>query len=262
MRRYGLFICALLCFVILSPYACHAEEESSTIPYPKDYDIISNGASSYQGVGDYPDSPYFTMPDFYKMQSHGGLTMITGYKTYQQTKETTCGPACALTVLCHYGVTDFHELQLAKEMGTLVRIDESGELGTSTEKMAYFFRSQGWDVQSSLVSGDKTIGRTFKDPSDFKDFVVSNLKKRTPIMVENMYWGGHWRVIIGYDTMETDATADDVLIFMDTYDVSDHCQDGYAVQSAEGFFYTWMDIGLLPRNQQIQQWLIAKPKKK
>ncbi|MDO5562126.1 MAG: C39 family peptidase [Synergistaceae bacterium] len=262
IKNYGLRLFLIICFALLSPALCRAEDEDNTIPYPKSYDIISNGASAYQGVGDYPGSPYFTTPDFYKMKNHGGLTIITGYKTYQQTKETTCGPACALTVLYHYGVKNFHELQLAKEMGTLTRIDEKGELGTSTEKMSYFFRSLGWDVQSSLTSGDKTIGRSFKSPDAFKDFAVENLKNNTPIMVENMYWGGHWRVVIGYDTMDTDATADDMIIFMDSYDVTDHCQDGYAVQSAEGFFYTWLDVGMLPRGQQVQQWVIAKPKKK
>ena len=66
-------------------------------------------------------------------------------------------------------------------------------------------------------------------------------------------------VIIGYDTMGTETTADDVLIFMDSDDVCDHCQDGYAVASAEEFFHTWRDIGALPLDQRIQQYLIAYP---
>ncbi len=48
-------------------------------------------------------------------------------------------------------------------------------------------------------------------------------------MVESINWGGHWRVIIGYDTMNTEQTHDDILIMMDSYDVADHKQDGYVV---------------------------------
>lgn len=35
--------------------------------------------------------------------------------------------------------------------------------------------------------------------------MVDNLKDNTPILVENVEWGGHWRAIIGYDTMGTDT---------------------------------------------------------
>ena len=44
-------------------------------------------------------------------------------------------------------------------------------------------------------------------------FVQKELKAGHPIMVENVFMGGHWRVIIGYDTMGTQTIADDVLIF-------------------------------------------------
>ena len=74
-----------------------------------------------------------------------------------------------------------------------------------------------------------------------------------------MYWGGHWRVIIGYDTMNTEKTTDDVIIFMDSYDVLDHRQDGYTVQAAEGLFYTWKDMEYLPKGERVQQWLTARP---
>jgi hypothetical protein len=35
-------------------------------------------------------------------------------------------------------------------------------------------------------------------------------------------WGGHWQVIIGYDTMGTEVEQDDVLIVADPYDTTDH----------------------------------------
>ncbi|WP_199884254.1 hypothetical protein [Anaerosinus massiliensis] len=85
---------------------------------------------------------------------------------------------------------------------------------------------------------------------DFKNFIISNLKNNTPIMTENIDWGGHWRVIIGYDTMGTDTTADDILILADSYDTSDHYQDGYNVNSVERFYYMWFDAHMLPKGQQ------------
>ena len=82
----------------------------------------------------------------------------------------------------------------------------------------------------------------------------------TPIMVENVEWGGHWRVIIGYDTCGTENTLDDVLIMADSYDTSDHYQDGYAVNNAERFFSMWFDSSMFPKKQRNQPWIIAKPK--
>ncbi len=136
--------------------------------------------------------------------------------------------------------------------------DEQGEYGTSTSGMVHFFEEIGWDVTSSLTEADET-GYTFQDLKDFKDFILENLKNNTPIMVENIDFGGHWRVIIGYDTMGTDVLSDDVIIMADSYDTSDHFQDGYTYTNAERFFYMWFDSHILPNNQKQQQWLIAKP---
>ena len=51
--------------------------------------------------------------------------------------------------------------------------------------------------------------------------------------------GGHWQVIIGYDTMGTETTQDDVIIVADPYDTTDHNQDGYGVYAAERFLYNF-----------------------
>ena len=52
-------------------------------------------------------------------------------------------------------------------------------------------------------------------------------------------WGGHWQTIIGYDSMGTEGTQDDVLILADSYDTTDHNQDGYVVESFERLVYGW-----------------------
>ena len=80
-------------------------------------------------------------------------------------------------------------------------------------------------------------------------------------MVENVEFGGHWRVIIGVDTMGTEIISDDVLIFDDPFDTSDHKQDGYAVGSLDRFYWMWFDYCMLPKKERNQPWLIATPKK-
>jgi len=226
-------------------------EESKVIPYPSGYNITSEGASSYNGVGNVKNSPYYVALDFFTMKSTDTLTILPKYKTYQQTTEVTCGPAAALTVLTYAGNTNWDELKIAKIMGT------KPVVGTDTSGMVKFFKSIGWDVKSSLTTAKKD-GITFPNVKDFKDFVITNLKNNTPILVENIDWGGHWRVIIGYDTMGTEALADDVLILADSYDTADHFQDGYVVSPVEKFYYMWFDAHMLPKNQKTQQWLTVK----
>ena len=240
------------------------------IEYPKGYDTTSSGASSFANSGDHKDSPYFSQLDIYNLKFTDTLTILSEFETYQQTTEVTCGPASALMVLNHFGENNYHELQIAELMKCHKDLNgnnteepgvanEQGEIGTSTDKMVKFFEEIGWEVDSSLVKAQKD-GYTFYDYNDFKDFVLENINNNTPIMVEWIDWSGHWSNIIGYDTMGTESTLDDVLILADPYDTSDHSQDGYKIYSSERFFYMWLDNGMLPEDQSIQQWLVAKPK--
>ena len=150
------------------------------------------GAAQFVGKHDIKDSPYFKHPDFYNMQSDEHLTILPKFATTQQITHYTCGPAAANMVVKYYkGKTLDDELAVAKIMGS------SKTVGTNTKGMVNYFEKIGWEVHSSAK--DKT-------PDSYKDFlkfVESNLKNNTPIIVENVDWGGHWRVIIGYDSMGT-----------------------------------------------------------
>jgi hypothetical protein len=75
-------------------------------------------------------------------------------------------------------------------------------------------------------------------------------------MVEWGDWDGHWQTIIGYDTMGTPSFGDDMIIFADTYDTSDHWQDGYCFYPAERFFYMWKDRAIAPKPFQLQPYMI------
>ncbi len=225
--------------------------EKHTIPYPDGYDTMSSGASSYDGMNDYFDSPYFTHLDVYNLTTTDTLTMISNFETYQQTTEYTCGAGSSLMVLNQYDVTDYDELKIAEMSGT------SEDTGINPEGLVKFFDAIGWETQSNL---DSTSEYTFEDPAEFTAWVQENLSAETPIMVDWLDWAGHWQVIIGYDTMGTDDNfGDDVIIFADPYDTSDQYQDGYYIFSAERFFYMWREGVYTGDGPQQQPWVIATP---
>lgn len=223
--------------------------QQSPIPIGTPGSTPAAGAAQFVGKHDIKDSPYFKHPDFYNMQSDEHLTILPKFATTQQITHYTCGPAAANMVVKYYkGQTLDDELAVAKIMGS------SKTAGTNTKGMVNYFEKIGWEVHSSIK--DKT-------PDSYKDFlkfVESNLKNNTPIIVENVDWGGHWRVIIGYDSMGTAHQSGDVLIMADPYDTTDHLQDGYSIVPAERFFYMWFDHQLFPQSEQKRQWLTAKPK--
>ena len=220
------------------------------IPYPESLDTKSEGASSAPEEINHKGSVYFdTATDYYETASTDSRIILRNYPTYQQTRENTCGPAAALTVLYYYGVKDYDEMSLAREMKT-----QPYPIGTAPKDMLAFFERLGWKTQSSI-----NRNKRFEDYGSFMKFVRENLSAGIPIMVENVEWGGHWRVIIGCDTMGTEAEADDVLIMEDPYDTSDHQQDGYTVNNGERFYYMWFDHSMLPEDQRDQPFIIAHP---
>ena len=231
-----IFIAAIFLTAIFIGTACAEEQEPS-------------GAAAAPAEINHADSIYYRHPDFYNMTSTDTLTILTHYPTYQQTNEYSCGAAAALTVLKYFGCDDFDEATLIKLMKTKPKI------GTRLGNMVKFFKSIGWEVQSSL-------DRTPMEEDAFKKFVVRNLAAGRPIIVDNIEWGGHWRVIIGVDTMGTpEDLYDDVLIFADPYDTSDHKQDGYTIGSLDRFYSMWFARDLFPKAEHNQPWLIAFPKK-
>jgi hypothetical protein len=82
------------------------------------------------------------------------------------------------------------------------------------------------------------------------------LQKGIPIIVDNIDWSGHYRVIIGYDTMGDDCFENDVLIMADPYDTTDHLQDGYGIELAARFYYMWFAGDLDANGKRIKQlWM-------
>jgi hypothetical protein len=165
---------------------------------------------------------YYQSLDFYSMRSGGSLTLLEGFKTYQQTTNVTCGPSCALMALDYAGqLGDYDEMTLKALRGT-------AQDTTYLRHLLKVFDAVG-DVQyvSTFDYGKQEI-----TPSLLIDF----LKNGAPVIVGTNEWGGHWQIIIGYDSMGTETTQDDVLILADPYDRTDHHLDGYIVYPLQLFY--------------------------
>ncbi|MDD3924803.1 MAG: papain-like cysteine protease family protein [Erysipelotrichaceae bacterium] len=271
-----------------------------------DYDEYG-GADSYGNTGDHADSIYYVNPDFYNMVSTDTLTIISNFKTAQQTTEWSCGNVATLLVLNHFNV-EADEMDIAIAMGASVDDDVEGalpgsannyhEYGTTVIDITnYFTDNPDFRIvetsyvesylESDLLSADDGVSsndqgnlrKTFSAMSlytsdnddlsenwisDAKDsyfvkWLTGHLNANRPIMVEWGDWDGHWQVIIGYDSMGTPSLGDDILIFADPYDTSDHWQDGYYYYPLERWFYMWADRNVAPKPYQLQPYIIVEP---
>lgn len=250
MKKFPVLLVLVLLVVLTAPAFADSD---STIPFPADYDTTSSGASAYQNSGDHTDSIYFAHPDYYNMTSTDTLTILTNFKTYQQTTEYTCGPASVLMVLNYFGETGYTEMEIAEIAGC-----QEGT-GSTPQGLTTFFESIGWEVTNNLSDGSENGEEEF-DSETFAAWVIENLSEGTPIIIDWIDWDGHFQVIIGYDTMGTDSVGDDVLIVADPYDTSDHLQDGYYTLGAERFFYMWHEgFSADGDDIQVQPYVLARP---
>lgn len=222
------------------------------IPYSCDLSP-DDGADSVERLGDHKNSPYFNTLDFYNMKSDDTLTILSNFKTQQQTSEWSCGVSSAMMVMEWYGkLGDYNEETLAA-----YRDNGLTPGATSLRQAIEIFEGVGgFDVYSTYDCRDNVY-----DVFTF-DFIKQTLADGNPIMVGWNDWGGHWQVIIGYDTMGTETTQDDVIIVADPYDTTDHNQDGYGVYGAERFLYNFTFYDFFDEaNDDINDMavLIAKP---
>lgn len=145
---------------------------------------------------------------------------------FQQSTDYTCGPSCLLTLLRYYG-RDGDEMKIAKEAQC------SKDNGTSPQNMAAWLEHHGfkvtWGENGSL------------------DMLRANLARGVPTLVEWIDWGGHWVIVVGYDTRDTPQTDDDMLIFADPWDRLDGVPDGLTTFNAERFDSMWFDAFLFGR---------------
>ena len=210
-----------------------------------------DGADSVERDGDHADSPYYGHPDFYNLESTDTLTILSRFKTIQQSSEWSCGVASALMVLEWYGLRgDYTEESLAalRPQGL-----EPGP--TSLSEMAAMLEGVGGLACYSAIDAGEDVYDIFTF-----EFIQQTLADGDPIMIGWNDWGGHWQVIIGCDTMGTETTQDDVIIVADPYDTTDHNQDGYGVYGAERFLCNFTFYDFFEGDELNDMcFLVAKP---
>ena len=226
--------------------------EKHTIAYPEKYkpDLCKDGASSFAGKTDHHDSRYYIFNDYYNMTSDETLHILSHFETYQQTTEYTCGAACALMVLNWFGQKRYHE----RLVGQLIESCEGR--GSTVENIADFFDLIGWNVEYHAGTDLK-----FDTIEGFEQSVIDFIDRGIPILVDWVDWAGHWQVIIGIDTCGSDTPYDDVLIFADPYDITDHYQDGYYIFPFSRFYGMWREGPCADKDDPYKQpFVIAYPK--
>lgn len=227
--------------------------ECRTIPYPQSYQehLHEGGATSFFGKTDHVGSRYYTANDYYNWSSGGTLHILSHFETYQQTTEYTCGAACALMVLNWFDAKRYHE-KLVEQL-----IESKLGQGSRVENIADFFDLIGWNVEQHAATELK-----FQTIQDFERSLINYIDSGIPIMVDWVDWAGHWQVIIGIDTCGSDTPYDDVLIFADPYDVTDHNQDGYYIFPLGRFYGMWREGPCAEKDNPYRQpFVAAYPKK-
>jgi hypothetical protein len=176
--------------------------------------------------GEKNKSSYYQSLDFYLMRSSRTLTLLEKFPTYQQTTGVTCGSSCALMTLNYFGRSDgYDEMTLKALRGTSQDTTYLRHLLTIFDEVGGFSYTSTFDYTPDEIT-----------PA----LLLRLLREGIPVIIGTSEWGGHWQIMIGYDTMGTDATADDVLILADPYDRTDHTEDGYIVYPFENFYEgTW-----------------------
>lgn len=289
--KHTLFLILTLALVS----ACSPGKPKPAFIFGKDYDT-AGGADSYGNRGDNPRSGYYVNPDFYSLTSDESLTLLPHFKTMQQTTEWSCGTVCALMVAHYLNQSDtLTEWNLAVSMHSMTDRSIPGsppgtasryeDYGTRLEELYHFFARHpalevvetsyrtartvdnpaGYTAEDLVDSDDPfpvcdcgNLYPTFADPASFAARLTRHLKQNRPVIAEWSDWDGHWVVIIGIDNNGTpDFCGDDILIFADPYDTSDHWQDGYSIAPLERFFYSWKDRAIAPKPYQLQPYIVV-----
>lgn len=257
----GLLCCGLLC----SCAPTSALPQKHKIEIAGAVDGVVEGASAedggIDGGIDVANSPYFFAPDYFSGGITKTLRILKGFETYQQTSERSCGAACMIMIVKHLGGDTLSEDALDKEMDIRYYDDprEDGSYGASTAALVAAFQKRGYKVVNSADTANEQC-YSFGAEDEFAKYLADTLAQGAPTMVESLDWGGHWMVIIGYDDMGTQTLLDDVLVFADPYDTTDHYQDGYLTANFEKFYCEWFDACVMRADESIQQYITVYPK--
>lgn len=237
--------------------------------YPKTvlYDGILSGAAGVERSGDYDKSPYYTLNNYYGTETEvreavgsDTLKILDNFKTIQQSTEWTCGVTSALMTITHFdknqprkdGTFGAGELETDVSLATHRENGKTGATHRDGMKEIFDYMNSEYD-QDWVYFTNLDLDDPYGEESYIGDYCLQAgsetpgwdglvpylIDNNIPMMIGWDEWGGHWQTIIGYDSMGTEGTQDDVLILADSYDTTDHNQDGYVVESFERLVYGW-----------------------
>jgi hypothetical protein len=238
MRNLVLSICCCLAGAVAALAVTGTLAGIGTVPDPS--------GIKYAIDTQLPAPRYYTGIDFDTLKSNDHLTAIPLKSFRQQVTNYSCGSVAAMTVMSYYGMpannTDMEEERIAREMNPTV----SEKAGINPEQLATWFNRQGWNATWSTGGS--------------REMLIKNLKNGIPTIVEWMDWGGHWVVVVGYDTRGTEIIWDDVIIFADSVDCHDDRVDGITYANYGEFDAMWFDAHYFPASMSNRAYVVAVPK--
>lgn len=202
----------------------------------------------------YNNFDYFNITN--KDKGFENLIILKKFKTMLQTLSYTCCVCCAIMMLNYLvggGYNKKDEKHIAKLMNCVPYT------GTDLKDALAYFEREGqkynFNVISSISYQKNKNGLCFPTFRKFKKFVIDMLNKGYPILVENVDYGGHYKVIIGYDSVDENYE-NDMLIFADPSDFNDGKRDGYSIFPADRFFNMWFDNHCLSEKYRLQPFIV------
>jgi hypothetical protein len=201
-----------------------------------------------------PSTSSVSAANYYEMKPNPWYVSL-GVKGYQQTDDSTCGPAAVMSLMHWYkmlgdaDMTAETELRIAREMGTGDM--KSPRPGTTTEQMVRWLEQNGFVVASGE---DGTL-----------EMLRQYLNRGIPPLVEWIDWGGHWVVVTGYHAAyESPEKGPDTIFFADpaSHWANPNNPDGISSFNAWRFRDMWFDVKYLkPGRLTNNVYIIAVPRK-
>lgn len=205
-------------------------------------------------IGEFMNEKYFKHFDYFNLKSGNGLHMVEKFESGIQELANSCAPVCVKLILNFYGK------KLTQSESELCEIFNSRPYPYGT-KLCDLLKGVEKVCDNKTISSlesSKKGSKRFNTFKEFKEFVLHYIDKQIPIIVENVDYGGHYKILIGYDEV-SDVEEEDVLIFADPSDFNDGREDGYNYFPAERFFYMWFDSNCLAEEERLQPFVIILP---
>jgi hypothetical protein len=230
------------------------------------------GANSYHGCGNHLESEYFKILDIYNMKPNANRSILTHFKTYQQTSEYSSPCSLIIMILNYYNMEAPGERNCSLTFGLTPEegcskdnYDRTEVFNKTTIPLFAKQLTETYHLEVDICQNYNEETMPFKNEAEFGDWVKKQISEENiPIVLYND-WAGQYAAIIGIDNLGTPDTNDDVLILADAYDTTDHLQDGYTVWSLEKFYNLWQYsvIPFYKDDESINhgQWILVKKPK-